>query len=144
MADLDSKDFNILSTLKLTDRITLTDSETGHQFASMEVSTFLKQMAHLIPSATMEAKGLAPRLEELGTFSYSDIIDFNGVRYFSVIGTVNGPNTPREGRVKSVLTIPCSNDWAVQFCFYIEDPGCYSYRYFVSGNRWSDWITKYF
>lgn len=141
MADLDSKDFPLLSALKNTDRITLTDSNTGQQFASIEVSTFLEQMATLIPTATQSKKGLAPNLEQLGTFKFTNEIDFNNVKFFSCIGTVNGENSPFKGLVQTILTLPCNGDWVIQLSFNISS-GNYAYRYFRSGKTWTTWTTK--
>lgn len=64
MADLDSKDFNILSSLKPTDRITLTDSTTGHQFASMEVATFLEQLIKEMAVASEQENGLMSKTDK--------------------------------------------------------------------------------
>lgn len=64
MADLDSKDFNIVNSLKLTDRITLTDSATGHQFASMEVATFLEQLIKKMSVASEQENGLMSKADK--------------------------------------------------------------------------------
>lgn len=58
MSDLSTNDFPLLSTLKNTDRITVTDSNTGQQFASVPVAKFLEELIRLLPVASTTGKGL--------------------------------------------------------------------------------------
>lgn len=58
MSDLSTNEFPLLSGLKLTDRITLTDSATEQQFASMEIAKFIEELNEVQPLATPQQNGL--------------------------------------------------------------------------------------
>lgn len=89
MADLDSKDFNILSTLKLTDRITLTDSETDHQFASMDVAIFLEQLLTHLAVATTNSNGLMSKNDKNILASLKRTVNFSGVGKYVLLIKLN-------------------------------------------------------
>ena len=78
MADLDSKDFNIVRDLKLTDRITLTDSATGYQFASMEVSTFLEQLIKKMAVSSEQENGLMSSTDKRVLYSIKRTANHTG------------------------------------------------------------------
>lgn len=58
MNDLSTNEFPSLSELKLTDKVTLTDSATDQQFASMEVAKFVEELNKVQPSVTLRQNGL--------------------------------------------------------------------------------------